>query len=268
MSHPLAEAYKPVRALKRGVEILQALNSAGRARPGEISSITGIDRTTVYRLLHTLAECGLVSCSPADDSWYLLRGVQTLSNGYVEKDRILHVAARELGQLLSKILWPSDFAVFDRGSMVIEETTHRFSPFSIHRGMVGRQRSLFRSALGKAALLAAPRARRRTMVELAARLQNEPLPQPRFIGRLEEDFRGRGYTWSMGESDDRISAIALPIRCSEAVMCAVNIIFFRSASTPEKIALAHLDDLKECAAAIEAKTKGAAAAMEETPAVQ
>lgn len=253
MHKPSKSTYKSVRALTRGLDILLELNRVGRARPGELASATGIDRTTIYRLLHSLADYGFVDRSPADDTWYLLRGVQRLSNGYIENDRVLHVAAKELGRLLPDVQWPSDFAIFNCGAMVIEETTHRFSPFSVHRNMIGRRRSLFNSALGKAALVGAPAEYRPRMVSLAKTLQGERLPTIDFIDQLRRDFDRRGYTWSVGGSEEGISAIGLPVIGPKRTIGAINIIFFRSAATPEKIAEAHLERLKACAASIEAE---------------
>jgi IclR family transcriptional regulator, mhp operon transcriptional activator len=250
-SIPVSDTYKSVRALTRGLDILLALNRKGRARPGELATETHIDRTTVYRLLHSLAQHGLVACSPADDSWYLLRGVQKLSDGYIENDRVLHAAARELGRMLPKVQWPSDFAIFDQGAMVIEETTHRFSPLSVHRNMVGRRRSLYNSALGRAALVGAPKTARSTMIELAEGLHAELLPNRRFIESLETDFDKRGYTWSVGGTEEKISAIAVPVIGTTRIIGAINIVFFRRAATPEKIADRFLDDLRQCANSIE-----------------
>jgi IclR family mhp operon transcriptional activator len=193
----------------------------------------------------------MVACSDGDGSWYLAQGVRRLAEGYVENDRLLHIAARELARLLPLVRWPSDFAIFDQGSMVIEETTHGLSPFSIHRNVIGRRRSLYRSALGKSALLAAEKGDREMMIDLAKSFENEALPDPRFVERLHADFVDRGYTWSIGGSEERISAIAVPVHGMERVIGAVNIIFFRSASTPEKIADLYLDHLKDCAARIE-----------------
>jgi len=64
--------------------------------------------------------------------------------------------------LLDQVSWPSDFGVFELGSVLIRESSHPFSPFSVHR-------SLVRSALGKAILAASPPALRREMLDLTAR---------------------------------------------------------------------------------------------------
>ena len=128
--------YKPVRALERGLDLLLALNRLGRARPGVLARATGIDRTTTYRMLETLDAKGMVIRSETDDSYILSSGVKRLSDGFTVNDRLLRVVAPELGKLLAKVQWPSDFATFSQGSMVIEETTHPFSPMFFQCGNV------------------------------------------------------------------------------------------------------------------------------------
>jgi IclR family mhp operon transcriptional activator len=245
----MEETYKPVRALDRGLDLLLALNAHGRARPAELAVTAGLDRTTTYRMLQTLARRGLVARSPAEDSYFLLRDIQRLSAGYVESDQLLHLAARELGAMLPRVKWPSDFSSFRRGAMVIQETTHRFSAYSVHRDMVGRVAPLLTSAVGRAVLAAATADERDMMLELAERLCGQKRPQN--LNSLVEDFAQRGYAWTAGGVEPHIGAIALPIRRGAQIMGAVNIVFFRRASTPEQIAKKHLPDLHACVAAIE-----------------
>ena len=72
--------------------------------------------------------------------------------------------------LLGEVSWPSDFGVFEMGWVLIHESTHSFSPLSVHRSMVGRRRPFVRSALGRAMLSAASPALRREMLEVVASL--------------------------------------------------------------------------------------------------
>jgi IclR family mhp operon transcriptional activator len=246
----MRETYKPVRALDRGLDLLLALNAHGRARPAELAAAAGLDRTTTYRLLQTLARRGLVARSPAEDSYFLLRDVARLSAGYIEADQLLHLAARELGAMLPRVKWPSDFSSFRRGEMVIQETTHRFSAYSVHRDMVGRGTPLLTSAVGRAVLAASTPDECEMMLDLAERLCGRK--RPANLDALNEDFSRRGYAWTVGGVEPHIGAIALPIRCGAQIMGAVNIVFFRRASTAEQIAEKHLPDLRACVSAIEA----------------
>lgn len=245
--------YKPVRALEKGLDLLVELNRRGRAKPAELARETGIDRTTVYRLLETLIIRGLVEKSPSDDCYTLRAGVRQLSEGFTASDATARLVAPELGRLLPKVLWPSDFAAFERGWMVIRETTHRYSPFSVHRAMVGRMRPFLRSAVGRAVLAAAEPGERQTMVEIALKAYavapNEATPAA--IEALVSDVQARGYAASVGGSESHISAIALPVTGPLGVVGAINIVFFRSALTPELAAERYLPALTETVRAVE-----------------
>ena len=119
--------------------------------------------------------------------------------------------------------------------MMIRESTHSFSPFSIHRSMVGRGRSLVRSALGRAVLTAATPAQRREMLEISASLVPEDAALARdrgYVNRFVSRTRSDGYASSVGETEHGISAIAVPIGGIGPVLGSLNIVFFTSAMTP------------------------------------
>lgn len=250
----MVQTYSKVRALERGILILTELNIRGAARPADLAAACGIDRTTAYRMLATLADLGLVTKSQSDDSWTLAAGVRRLSEGFTETDELITIVAQEIGAMLAKIRWPSDFGCFHRGRMLIRETTHHFSPFSVHRAMVGRYRPLVRSAMGRAILAAASMEERRAMLEITIR-EDAPdaadAADTRSVELMVADTQKRGYAWSVGGSEPSISAIALPVRAGAKVMGALNIVFFRKAMSVEEAASRHLDALRACVASIE-----------------
>ncbi len=157
-------------------------------------------------------------------------------------------------KLLREVSWPSDFAVLERGSMYIHESTHSFSPFSIHRSMVGRWRSLVRSSLGIAALSIASPVQRHQMLEITASLAPEDAALARdrnYIRDLVARTREDGYASSVGQSEQGISAIAAPIRARSPLIGSINIVFFSSAMTPATAAKRYLSSLKATAEEIE-----------------
>lgn len=245
-----ARPYKLVRALNRGIAVLQELNRVGSARPVDVAQAVGIDRTTAYRLLATLADAGLVRENGDTRAYVLTERVRGLSDGFTERDRMTQVVTAHLGALFQKVVWPTDFATFERGAMVIRETTHRFSPYSVHRAMIGQPRPLLTSALGRAALAGATPAGRRTMLEIAAGQRTlgdlQPHRLDETIERLLEGYARRGYAFSVGGSDSRISAIAVAVP-NAAAAAAVNLVFFSSAMRVEAAADRFLSPLKHCA---------------------
>lgn len=242
--------YAQVRALERGLELLMRLNERGQATPKELAEATGIDRATVYRLLKTLGNLGFVAPGSSAGRYGLLPKVRRLSDGFTARDAVCRIVAPELWNLLAKVAWPSDFAVFDGGAMVIRDTTHPFSPFSIHRAMIGRERPLTRSALGLALLEAASPKLRRELLSIAATQRGDRINAEVLRHQLNE-VKLRGYGWSAGAVEDRIGAIALPVRFEGQPLGAVNIIFFRSSMSSAEAAARFLPALKATVASIE-----------------
>ncbi|MDO8399084.1 MAG: hypothetical protein Q7T45_14820 [Bradyrhizobium sp.] len=96
--------------------------------------------------------------------------VRKLNEGVSSRDLSSQAAVPAMFSLLDQVSWPSDFGVFELGSVLIRESTHPFSPFSVHRFMMGHKTSLVRSALGRAILSASPPALRPEMLDLTASL--------------------------------------------------------------------------------------------------
>lgn len=247
--------YRHVRALARGLDLLQELNQRGHARVAELAQATGIDRTTTYRMLATLSDYGLVHAAESSDDYALTAMVRRLSDGFTERDRTTLCVTPHLGKLFQQVLWPTDFAIFDAGAMIIRETTHRFSPFSVHRAMVGQPRPILTTALGRAALAGATHAERAAMIEIANGAQDDTT-RPAWIDEQVElilsDYAARGYCWSPGQAAGRTAAIGLPVRTGAHIGAAINLVFFRSAMSIETAAERFLVPMRECVAAIEA----------------
>ena len=108
-------SYTHVQGLSRGLALLHALNRApkGWARIAELSAETGLHRTTVRRLLETLQDEGYVRRSASDDSYRLNHKIRQLSDGFTDDEWISEIANPVLGELLKKLVWPSDLCTLD-----------------------------------------------------------------------------------------------------------------------------------------------------------
>lgn len=272
----MSKPYKSVRALGRGIALLQTLNELGGARPSALAKAADIDRTTAYRLLATLEEAGLVRQAASSDEFVLTERVRTLSEGFTARDRATQIVTTHLGTLFPKVLWPTDFATFENGAMVIRETTHRFSPYSVHRAMVGKPRPMLTSALGRAALAGANDAQRQTILDICrGKLARTAMAERQFadqVAHVLADYERRGYGWSVGGTEGKISAIGVPVRTGRDA-AAINLVFFSSAMTVETAVGRFLEPLRECARLVEAdlaqiESSDQAAAKVAIPAIQ
>lgn len=235
--------YSNVRSLARGLAILKALNAeaSGRASPQLLSERTGLHRTTVRRLLETLVEEGYVRRSESDDSFRLALQVRSLSEGYTDDERVSTVAPPIMGELLRRVLWPSDLATPDGGEMVIRETTHRFSPLSFHRAMVGRRLPMLLTASGRAYLGHCGEAERESVFRIlkaggGGAEQAALAADDRLLANLVNRVKKDGYGLNLGDWADqnRISAIAVPIHHADRVVGTLNVVYLSSALKPHE----------------------------------
>ena len=239
--------YKEVRALTRGIDIMEALADLGWARIGALSHYTGIDRATLYRLVQTLENRGYVARRKEDGAVSLTSRILGLSDGVRQDDMIVQALTPILTQLTESILWPSDFGTLNGGQMTISASTHKLSPLSIHRNLIGKTRPLLRSALGRAYLSALRPDDREHVLSIVRRLGGDDARDLRRIGNigaLLQDVHNTGFAASVGLVEDNISAIAIPLRRGRRVVGAVNISFFRSAMTPVQAAQEYLEPLR------------------------
>lgn len=246
--------HRSVRSLSRGLALIRQLNVTGPASAQQLAAGTGLNRTTCYRLLQTLQDEGYVSFDAKSALFGLTNQVRTLGEGVSLSDLSSQAALPPMFALLKEASWPSDFALFELGTLMIHESTHSFSPFSVHRSMIGRRRSLVRSALGRAILTAASPTLRREMLDITASLVPDDATlarNRRAIRHFVLQTRKDGYASSVGEAEQGISAIALPVRGIGPVLASLNLVFFTSAMTPEVAARRYLRAMKKAVREIE-----------------
>jgi IclR family transcriptional regulator, mhp operon transcriptional activator len=247
--------YKDVRSLIRGFRVIEVLSEQGWTKIGDLSGAAGIDRSSAYRIVNTLVQLGYVSRRSEDAAVALTPRFARLADSLKDDDIITQLAWPALYELSRDVLWPCDFASLEGGKVLIRLSTHKISPLSIHRGMVGKERYLLRSALGTAILSAMSATELDAALEIIAclgGLNAKDVGDREAVHRVAESTRQRGYASSAGQTESKISAIALPVRTPEnRVAGAINIVFFRSAMTPEQAADRYLKKLRKCVDQVE-----------------
>lgn len=251
-------SYRHVQGLSRGLAILHALNRSpgGWATIGELSEKTGLHRTTVRRMLETLQSEGYVRRSASDDSYRLNHKVRQLSDGFTDDEWISEIASPVLGELLQKLVWPSDLCTVDGDSVVIRETTHRFSPLSFHRAMTWQRLPLVFTAAGRAYLAFCGEEERRELLQLLVAGNDDQAAFARnrvLVNNLLEKVRQQGYATNEGEwnRESKVSAIAVPIFHNDHVLATINVVFLKKAVSLPEAAEKYLPDLRAAVRKIE-----------------
>lgn len=218
-----------IRTLVRGLEVLKHLNRMGPGTGQSISAALSLSRPTTYRILGTFERCGLVSRDEGG-VYRLARGVKGLSRGFTNESWALWIATPILYELQEKILWPTDLAVLEDGEMVIRETTHGVSPYSIETGMVGSRHSLLRSSFGRAYLAFCPEQERQALLQRSQRgLAQSPVSIIEQMDRTIRETRTCGYAIRQREVHLKTSSIAVPLRYGDRVLACLNVVWIASA---------------------------------------
>jgi DNA-binding IclR family transcriptional regulator len=120
---------KPSGTVRKAFDILDQLSrSPVELAPRELAELSGLDRTTVYRLLETLVQIGVVARDPLTARYRL--GLRTLdyANAALDGMEVRHVALSHLIDLEREVVLEPDevergifVAVLDGGEVVLVE---------------------------------------------------------------------------------------------------------------------------------------------------
>ena len=139
-----------LRAVSRTLEVLRILNGKGHASVLEISRLSNISRPALYRILETLEKDGYVQHEAHGASYRLTSLVLQLSVGYRDQDWLTELVEPYLERLQKDLVWPTDFATYEFGRMLLRDTTRRMSPWDFDGAKVGLRLPVLHTSLGLA----------------------------------------------------------------------------------------------------------------------
>ncbi len=251
-----------VRALSRGLDVLEALETHDGMALRELHRITTLPKPTLLRLLSTLERHGYVSQRLADGYWRRTsRG--RLPAASEAKEQLLDCSTAVLHELCRDIAWPSDVGVYRDGTMEIIESNRALTPLAIAPVPVGLRVSLLGSGLGRAWLAYCGDAERQQAIAHARLVSDANTTHggagPRhsieaMLDRTRRKGHGcrapSGVTTSVGQGD---IGIAVPILSAGRLLGCLNIVWRSSAMSEAVFADRYLPRLQQAARAIGAR---------------
>jgi IclR family mhp operon transcriptional activator len=268
---------KTIRALERGLDVLDYLHKSRNASLHDLHKATGLPKATLTRILETLHERGLIWQRLADGAFMASHTLRPRPPQMNDEHFLLETASPILARLCQQVNWPSVLAVPRLDHMAVIETNSPKSYFShIPLGPIGFRINMLRSATGRAYLAFCSEAERQAVLQRLAD-SNEPgnylAHDRRFVQHLLDDTRARGYgvrsddfgghfDKTRREWDDKRDSIAVPIWAGEEVVGAVNLTWIHKVANVEDIVRQHLVLLKAAARDISERLSGQTAASE------
>jgi IclR family mhp operon transcriptional activator len=254
-----AQSVKSIRALERGLDVLQALQTGPGAGLKELHEITGLPKATLLRILRTLSERNLIWQRLADGAY--LPSSRRRAAAVDDASALVEVASPIMARLCERVNWPSVLAVRRGGEMEIIETNRPVSHVShLPIGPVGARINMLLTSTGRAYIGFCSQAEREEILEIlrhsaapADAFARDPVWVARTVAQTQAQGYGRRDPAMTGEGrgpmpDDGRNSIAVPIIVAGQVVAAMNLTWTRRAAGAGQIVADYLGELRAAAA--------------------
>lgn len=250
----------PIRALSRGIAVLQAINRSGSLPMKDIQKACDLPFPTVSRIVQSLMHDGLIEREPKRRHYRPTAMVQTLSHGFQGDGRLVKAARPHIVELTRQVGWPITLSTHVGHSMVIRDSTHALSALTFSEYFPGYASPMVESAAGLAYLAALPDDECEFILSSMSQLD-----QPDWINiltdieetNLLEEIRDSGFASRsfnrFTRNPGKTSSIASPVFEHERPAGAISLAYFASAMGPEDAIRQFVPLLRASAAVISAE---------------
>jgi IclR family mhp operon transcriptional activator len=223
-----------IRSLSRGLDVLILLNRRDSVSASEFANELKIPRATVYRILETLSDKGLVDQHHDDRRFRITRKVRVLSDGFVDEDYIAHISRPFLKKVTKKLNWPVALATISGVDLIVRENTDKYSPLAIESFSSGYRMPILHTASGICILAYTSTSRQRVILDTLAemdRKRDQIVHQRKALERKFREVRRRGFSiHHRRRRYSDLTAISVPILpAGNEVRGAVTIRYARTA---------------------------------------
>lgn len=252
-------AVKSIHALRRGLDVLFAIESTSAATLAELHRQTSIPKATLLRILKTLQQAGYVGYNEAEARYMPAPAMGESGPGTERRARLAAIAAPARQLLQRRVPWPCDLAVRDGRAMLIIDTHRPINGLAVNYRVLGFRPPMLVSSLGRCYLAFCGDDERR---EILAQLARSPYAtdrvaqRPETVRRLVAHARALGYatrdpSHTPLDSPDRFGAISVPVFEAGRLIGSLSCSWMPAVASERDIVAAHLAALQDTARAIE-----------------
>lgn len=252
-----SETSVKVRSIKRGLEVLQAVNRYGSARLVDISAATSIPYPTVCRIVETLVDLEMLEREEGRRYFKPTPLVQSLSLGYQEDDAFVRTGQPIIASLCENVGWPITITTRVGNTMMVRASTHRQTTLTYNNYFPGYTLPLLHCSVGKAYLAFCDENERS---HIRTSLKKIEMTDPiialflRDEDAFLEPFRSAGYgyhTYSeYTKNPGKTSSLGVPIMVDNVLQGAMGLIYFSTSMNTLEAAKKYVSALQEAASSI------------------
>ncbi|CAN7781510.1 IclR family transcriptional regulator [Cupriavidus necator] len=202
-------------ALARGIQILQAFTpSTPEMSARDLMAATGLPKPTLFRLVTTLCEQGLLRCEESTGRFMPAPGLARLASPLLARIHIRQLAFGPMQALADRLRAQVSLGLGIGLDLVFIELAQAKDCETVRPAM-GSHISLSRTSSGRAYLAALPAEQTRRYLEALSAA--DPEQGARLAERLTEtrrDLAERGFCVSHGDLQRQLEAVSLPVRAA------------------------------------------------------
>jgi IclR family mhp operon transcriptional activator len=246
----------PIRALSRGIAVLQAVNRGGSLSMMAIARTSEVPYPTACRIVQTLVHEGLLEREPRRKLYRPTALVQTLAHGFQGHSRLVQVARPHMAELTDRVGWPITLSTHVGHSMIIRDSTHAQTALTFSEYFPGYASPILECAAGIIHLAFMPTEQRQVLLHSLKLMPNISAHMLDIVenSSLLDDVRHRGYASreynQFTRNPGKTSSIAVPLHQGSEVVGAITLAFFSSAMKMNQAIEIFAPPLSETASAI------------------
>jgi len=249
----------PIRAISRGLAVLQAVNRAGSISLMQTSRQTRIPYPTVCRIVQTLLHEGLIEKEPNRKRYRSTALVQSLSSGFQDDSKLVKAARPHIVELTKRVAWPISVATRVGNMMMVRDSTHSLTSLTLSNYAPGYTLPIAECSTGKAYLAYCSDEERESIRSGFRILEGAPDKLGLLLtenGAMIQDIRRKGYATQVRNiytaTPGKTSSIAVPIMHEDRIMGAMALIFFVAGMKMQEAERRYVPELLQTAKAISA----------------
>jgi IclR family mhp operon transcriptional activator len=247
-------SFEPVRAVQRGLAVLRSVSESGPLTATDLVKQTGLPQPTVIRLLETLIDAGYIFREPGTMTYGVTAQTQRLSRGFNAHTRLAQLAEPLIEELRSKIGWPSNLAIIQRGTLVVAYTNRNANGMVIP-GLMGQTLPLLATGVGLVSLAHMPAETREVTLAALRKGTNRWDAESSLWENLDERLQqirldGHAFaneTYLAERYGSRIWAVAVPITVNGDTVAAISSLVLRNAGSRKRLLASILPALRRTA---------------------
>jgi IclR family mhp operon transcriptional activator len=246
-----------VRAISRGLAVLQAVNRGGSITMMEICRGAGIPYPTACRIVQTLIDEGMIEREPSRKRYRATALVRTLSYGYQDEGELVAVTRPYIVALTKRLAWPVSVTTRVGPMMMVRDSTHKLTSLTLHNYAPGFTLPIIECSTGKAYLAFCDEEERRGVLNGLRQLDGPAERMAVLLTSSEkmlDEIRVRGFATQARNAytatPGKTSSIAVPLFQDNKVAGSLALIFFASAVSMAEAEGRFVTALQETAAQI------------------